>query len=110
MDGAEVGRPEWSDAFAPPAEDQDGSKPRGRDERHRERLRETEADRDRLAGLVETMRAAEIQRLAIGLADPRDLFRDGATVADMLDDDGQVDPAKGVRRGGQGVGGPPPLA
>ncbi|MDV3130011.1 hypothetical protein M1247_34265 [Mycobacterium sp. 21AC1] len=66
-----------------------------RDQKYRQRLRAAEAENDRLHGLVEAMQADEIHRLAAGkLADPADLLRDGATVADLLDDDGHVDPAR----------------
>jgi hypothetical protein len=64
-----------------------------RDEKYREQLREAEADRDQLRGLVESMQRAEVERLASPrLADAADLFRD-ASLADMLDE-GRPDPVK----------------
>jgi hypothetical protein len=75
--------------------DHDEAEPTGREARYRQRAHDAEAERDRLAGLVEDMRQEEIQRLAASrLADASDLFRDGASVADLLDDDGHVDAAK----------------
>ncbi|MEN3223390.1 hypothetical protein PUR22_21335 [Mycolicibacterium porcinum] len=66
-----------------------------RDQRYRQRWRSAQADVDRLRALVEAMQADEVARLAAGrLADPTDLFRDGATVANLCDDDGRVDPAR----------------
>lgn len=82
----------FADAFAPPEPESEIS---GRDARYRVQLREAEADRDRLRGLVESMQRAEIERLASPrLADPRDLWYRSMSVADMLDGDGRVDPAK----------------
>lgn len=93
-DGAADDGLEWAAAFAPApdvvqgdADDQPG--------RYRERLTAAEVKAERLAGLVESMRQGDIQRLAAGrLADPADLFRDGAKVDDMLDDDGRIDAGK----------------
>jgi hypothetical protein len=97
----------YIDAFAPPSVDRgqvdhlgpadtENAEPEitGRDHRYREQLRETEADRDRLSGLVETMQRAEIERLASGrLADPADLWR-VASLKDMRNADGGLDLAK----------------
>jgi hypothetical protein len=88
---------EFVDAFRPPAATPDNAEPEisGRDQRYREQLREAEADRDRLHGLVESMQRAEIGRLvATRLADPADLFHGGAELADLLDDAGGIDPAR----------------
>lgn len=63
--------------------------------KYRTRLRETEAQRDALTARLETLQRNEIQRLAADrLADPADLWRDGGTVADLLDAAGNVDPGK----------------
>ncbi|SUA03103.1 Uncharacterised protein [Mycolicibacterium fortuitum] len=76
------------------AED-DGRALSPRDQRYRQRLRDAEAENDRLRGLVDAMQADEVARLAAAkLADPGDLFRDGLTVADLCDDGGRVDPAR----------------
>ena len=65
-----------------------------REQRYRQRAQAAEADRNRLTELVEDMRNREIQRLVSDrLADPADLFRDGITVEDLLDEHGHVDPA-----------------
>src|ERR1700758_3047520 len=57
--------------------------------KYRRRLRETEAERDALRGRVETMQRNEIQRMAADrLADPADLWRDGAKVSDLLNEGG----------------------
>lgn len=66
----------------------------GRDERYRQRLRETEAERDTLLQRLQGMQRNEVQRLVSDrLADPADLWRD-ANLEDMLDDDGNIDTAK----------------
>lgn len=63
--------------------------------KYRRQLRETEAERDTLSSRVEAMQRREVERLAApGLAAPADLWLTGTTLADMLDDDGNVDPAK----------------
>jgi hypothetical protein len=87
----------YVDAFGPPNVEPDNAEPEisARDQRTREQLRETEVDRDRLASRVETMQRAEIERLASPrLADARDLWYRDASVADLLDEEGGVDPAK----------------
>jgi hypothetical protein len=87
----------YVDAFAPPTVEPDNTEPEiaARDQRYREQLRETEADRDRLSGLVETMQRSEIERLASPrLADPRDLWYRDASVEGLLDENGAVDPVK----------------
>jgi hypothetical protein len=82
----------FADAFTPAGPEPEVS---ARDERYREQLRESEADRDKLRGLLESAQRAEIARLASPmLADPADLYRDNVSVADLLDDNGSVDPAK----------------
>ena len=66
-----------------------------REARYRAQLRETEAQRDQLAGTVEAMQRAEIERLAAGIiAKPEALWASGTAVADLLGDDGLVDPSK----------------
>ncbi|MDT5076773.1 MAG: hypothetical protein QOJ80_1410 [Mycobacterium sp.] len=63
--------------------------------KYRKRLRATEAERDTLVGRLESLQRSEIERLAAGhLVDAADFWRDGATVADVLGEDGNVDPAK----------------
>jgi hypothetical protein len=66
-----------------------------REQRYRQRAHTAEAERDQLSALVDGMRRAEVERLAAPrLADPSDVFRDGATLADVIDDEGRVDPGK----------------
>lgn len=64
----------------------------GRDQRYRERARTAEAENEKLRATIERMHRAEIHRHAAGiLTDPEDLYRDGASVADMIGEDGGVD-------------------
>ncbi len=60
------------------------------------RLRAVEAERDGLAARVAAFTRAEVERHAAPrLADPDDLFSLGKVeVADLLDDEGEVDPEK----------------
>ncbi len=70
--------------------------------RYRLRLRQTEAERDELrqtntdlAGRLETMQRAEVERVAADhLAAGDAVWLAGADLADMLDEAGQVDAAK----------------
>ena len=63
--------------------------------KYRRRLRETETDRDALAGRLAALQRAEAERIATAhLADGADLFRDGADLGALLDDEGHVDPVK----------------
>lgn len=76
----------------------------GRDDRggnreaakYRTKLREAEAQRDTLSGRLEALQRREAERLAAArLADGADLWRgDGVELAALLDDDGNLDPAK----------------
>src|SRR5690242_16579084 len=62
--------------------------------RYRRRLRETEKERDTLLSRVESLQRGEVERLAASkLADPADVWRDGASLGDLLGDDGNIDPA-----------------
>ncbi|MGK2881305.1 MAG: hypothetical protein ACSLE6_11085 [Mycobacterium sp.] len=63
--------------------------------KYRRRLRDTEKQRDALLTRVEHLQRAEIERLvADKFRDPADLWRDGAQLAELLDDDGHIDPKK----------------
>lgn len=63
--------------------------------KYRRQLRDTETERDTLRTRLETLQRGEIERLAgRHLADPADFWRDGAQLADLLDDDGNVSPDK----------------
>lgn len=90
---AEILAQEAAQAQETTADDEPDLDPR--DQKYRQRLRDAEAENDRLHGLVEAMQADEVARLAAAqLADPADLFRDGLTVAALCGDDGRVDPAR----------------
>lgn len=80
-----------------PDEDQDdaGDGPGREAAKYRRRLREAENERDQLAGRVEALQRAEVDRLA--KADgmrPAALWASGTELAGLLDDDGTVDAAK----------------
>lgn len=81
-----------------PAEDtpdETGDQPPNRKARYRIRAKEAESARDALAARLDTLQRNEIQRLAADrLTDPADVWRDGAAVADMLDNDGNIDTKK----------------
>ncbi|MCF8606022.1 hypothetical protein L5I01_21965 [Gordonia sp. HY442] len=63
--------------------------------RYRERLSAAEAERDRLAGVVQAMQQREIDRLVEGEGlKPKALAAAGVDLADLLDDDGTVDVEK----------------
>ena len=78
--------------------DNDQGKPASRQERRdqaaRERAAELETERDKLAGRVEALQRAEVERLAAQvLAQAEDLFAvGGVKLEDVLDDEGNVDP------------------
>lgn len=77
------------------AEEGGQNRPSNREARYRRQLRETEAERDALRIQVETMQRAEAERMAGSvLPKPAALWASGATLADLLDDDGQVDPGR----------------
>ena len=63
--------------------------------KYRRRLRETEAQLDTVASRLAVLQRAEAERIATAhLADGADLFRDGADLGALLDDEGHVDPVK----------------
>lgn len=63
--------------------------------KYRRQLRDTQAERDRLATQVEGYHRAEVERLAAArLIDARDIWAGGLQLADVLNDGGQVDPAR----------------
>lgn len=63
--------------------------------KYRQRAQAAEAERDTLRARLETMQRNEIERLAAEhLKDGTDLWRDGAQLADLLDDDGNIDTDK----------------
>jgi hypothetical protein len=63
--------------------------------KYRKRAQAAEKERDRLAERLQVLQRTEVQRLAAEhLADGADLWRDGATLDDVLNDDGDVDADK----------------
>ena len=63
--------------------------------KYRRQLREVEAERDQLRATVESLQRAEAQRLAATeLAQPAALWAAGVQLGDLIDPDGQIDPAK----------------
>ena len=63
--------------------------------RYRLALREAEGQRDALQATLTDYHRAEAERIAESrLIDSADLWRDGVSVAELLDDDGRVDPDK----------------
>lgn len=82
------------DSSDAPEEDADRT-PSRREARYRIQLRETEAERDRLAATVEALQRAEVERLASKVIKaPTALWAAQTALADLLADDGTVDPAK----------------
>lgn len=70
--------------------------PTGRAAKLRARAQQAETERDTATAMVDTLRRAEVARLAADkLAAPEDLFTYGDTTpADLVDDDGLIDPEK----------------
>ncbi|GJN99532.1 hypothetical protein NJB18091_30130 [Mycobacterium marinum] len=61
--------------------------------KYRHRAKTAEAERDQLGERLTVLQRAEVERLAgAHLADGADFWRDGAQLADVLDDAGNVDP------------------
>ncbi len=78
-----------------PIDDTADEKPGSEAAKYRRRLRDTEAERDTLTARVETMQKREVERLvATDLATPADLWLTDTTMADLVDDNGDIDPAK----------------
>lgn len=69
--------------------------------KYRRKLRAAETERDALQTRLEHVQRGEVERLVTEqLRDPADIWRDGAQVADLLDDNGNVDPAKVAKLAG----------
>ncbi|MED5813868.1 hypothetical protein VST63_16030 [Mycolicibacterium sp. 050232] len=63
--------------------------------KYRRRLRDTETERDTLRDRLTVLQRSEVERLVANrFRDPADVWRDGARVDDLLDDNGDIDPAK----------------
>lgn len=62
--------------------------------KYRRRLRDAESERDALAGRVEGMQRAAVERQATAsLAQPTDIWLAGVSLAELLDADGNLDPS-----------------
>lgn len=74
----------------------EGTEPQSkREARYRVQLRETEAERDTLAGLLETLQRTEAERLAADVIHKPDaLWAADINLTDLLDDTGLVSPDK----------------
>lgn len=59
--------------------------------KYRTRLRQTELERDGIAGRLEKYQRREAERLADGLSKPADLWLDDDGLDGLLDDDGNID-------------------
>lgn len=83
-------------ADAAPDEPIDAESNPGREAaKYRRKLRDTETERDQLREAITGMRRAEVERIAgATVQNPAGLWAAGIDVADLLDDAGQVDPAK----------------
>lgn len=64
-----------------------------REAKYRKELRATEAERDQLRTRVETMMKGEAERMS-GLSKGAALWAAGATLEDLTDDEGNLDPDK----------------
>ncbi|MCV7053598.1 hypothetical protein [Mycolicibacterium gilvum] len=63
--------------------------------KYRRRAQTAESERDTLKARLEILQRGEVERLvADRLADPADVWRDGATLDTLLDDDGNIDPKR----------------
>lgn len=82
------------DGEQPPADPPEGGNSEAA--KYRRRLRETEAQRDAHAARIEAFQRRDVARIAgETLAQPTDLFDvGGRELADLLDDDGEVDEEK----------------
>src|SRR5690606_20161516 len=95
----EAAAPEPTEAAAPePTEATPGDKAAREAAKYRRRLREVEAERDRLAGQVEALQRGVIERLCSEKfkLKPEALWAAGYTVADLVDEGGRPEDPKSV--------------
>ena len=86
-----------ADATDESADSGDSAKLRREAARYRRSLRDAEAERDNLRGRLDVLQKAEVERIATGddgLARADDLWLSGTNLAELLDDDGNVDAGK----------------
>lgn len=73
----------------------EGGNPSREAAKYRTRLRETEAERDALRQRLDHFQKGEVERVAADkLADPRDLWKNGAKLEELLDEHGNLDVGK----------------
>lgn len=84
------------EALGQPDDDETATRASQQAAEYRTKLRDAEAERDTLQGRLTNMLRAEAERVAgaSGLQDGADVWLTGTDVADLLDDDGNVDPGK----------------
>lgn len=95
--GADDRTPGEGDGQPDSEPDADDHSPGAEAARYRRRLRDTEAERDALAEQLEASRRAFVDHLlatTVNIAKPAGFWASGVELADLLDDDGAVDPAK----------------
>lgn len=87
--------PETTDSEAAETESPPEQAAGGEAAKYRHKLRDTEKQLAAMTERVEAIQRSEVERIAASkLADPADVWRDGAKLADVLDDDGNVDSGK----------------
>ena len=72
----------------------DSKNPNAEAAKYRKRLRDTEAERDALAAKIEAYQRAEVEQYAEHLQKPSAIWAAGIELADLLDDEGNIDPEK----------------
>ncbi|PRY05396.1 hypothetical protein [Kineococcus rhizosphaerae] len=91
----EAGTGDESDGDDEPDGDRDEDRGHREAARRRRELREARAERDRLAAVVERFQRRDVEAFVTEkLVDAADVWRDGLTLPDVLDDDGDVDAVK----------------
>lgn len=74
---------------------EDDGNPNAEAARYRRKLRDAEAERDALAGRLEVLQRAEAERIAADhMTKPAALWAAGTELADLLAEDGTVDPQR----------------
>jgi hypothetical protein len=69
------------------------AEPHSREAKYRIALRSAEAERDQLKERLERHDRADVERMIAGkLIDPTDLWAAGVTLADLVDDSGEISP------------------
>lgn len=94
--GTSTQEPTTDESTGTPEVSDDKLDPASRDAvKYRKRAQAAEKERDQLADRLATLQRAEVERLAAQhLADGADIWRDGADLANLLTDAGNIDPDK----------------